>query len=280
MKPLHSAAVIFVLTAASASAQLEGVAEMKFQAFGHGGTTMSGTGKTYVTKTAWRTEMEMSSADMAKDLAASKAHGGQTSMRMVAFGKLAEPGVSYMLNDRTKSFARIDAREMAKGLPKTEEKWSVTRLGADRVAGLPCQNVLAVNEVDKSQWELCVSPEFARGDWLRAMQTDNRGAAGWMKALVDAGVEGYPVRFSNKDAKGTLRMTAEVVKFEKQSLPASLFEVPPGYKETSMMGVMAQSPEQAQQMEEAQKQMEKAMQNMTPEQRKMMEEMMKGKQKP
>jgi hypothetical protein len=60
-----------------------------------------------------------------------------------------------------------------------------------------------------------------------------------------------------------------------------MFEIPPGYKETSMMGVMAQTPEQAKQMEAAQKQMKEAMDKMTPEQRKQMEEMMKkmGQQK-
>ena len=62
-------------------------------------------------------------------------------------------------------------------------------------------------------------------------------------------------------------MKWELVKAEKRALPASTFEVPAGYKETSMMGTMM-SPEQ-------QKQMEDAMKNMTPEQRKMMEEMMK-----
>jgi len=58
-------------------------------------------------------------------------------------------------------------------------------------------------------------------------------------------------------------------------LAGSLFEIPPGYKETSMFGAFAQTPEQAKQMEDAQKQLEGAMKNMTPEQRKMMEEMMK-----
>ena len=38
---------------------------------------------------------------------------------------------------------------------------------------------------------------------------------------------------------------------------------------------MAQTPEQAKQMEDAQKQIQKAMEKMTPEQRKKLEEMMK-----
>lgn len=279
---MKSAAFALAISALPALAQFEGVIDMKME--GGGAAAMSGTGKTYVTKRAWRSEMEMSSPEMKKDSDAVKAMGGQASFRLIMLGKLSEPGISYMINEKTKTFARIDAAEMTKDLPKDgEKKWSVKRLGKDRVAGLACENVRAVETGKKTEYEICVTSEIASGEWMRALQGQQRGAGGlWVKALKDAGVEGYPVRMVIKESEtGPVTMKMEATKVERKSLPASLFEVPPGYKETSMMGAMAQNPEQAKQMEDAQKRMKEAMDKMTPEQRKQMEEMMKkmGQQK-
>ena len=279
---LKSAAFALALSALPALAEFEGVIDMKME--GGGAAAMSGTGKTYVTKRAWRSEMEMSSEEMRKNPEMLKATGGKTSVRLIMLGKLSEPGISYMINENTKTYARIDAAEMAKDLPKdTERKWSVKRLGKDHVAGLACENVRAVETGKKTEYEICVSTELASGEWMRALQGQQRGAGGiWVKALKDAGVEGFPVRMVIKESEtGPVTMKMEATKVERKSLPASLFEVPPGYKETSMMGAMAQNPEQAKQMEDAQKQMKEAMDKMTPEQRKQMEEMMKkmGQQK-
>ena len=97
-----------------------------------------------------------------------------------------------------------------------------------------------------------------------------------MKALKDAAIEGYPIRMVMKESEtGPVTMRMEATTVERRSLPGSLFEVPAGYKETSMMGVMAQTPEQAQQMEGAQARMREAMEKMPPEQRKRMKEMLK-----
>ncbi len=100
------------------------------------------------------------------------------------------------------------------------------------------------------------------------------GREGWIGAVHDTGVTGYPVRMVEHTEAGDEKLRMEIVKVERRSLPASLFEVPAGYRETSMMGVMAQTPEQQKQMEDAQKKMEEAMKNMSPEQKKMMEKMM------
>jgi hypothetical protein len=282
MRSLKRLALLLAVAASPALAQFEGVIEMKME--GGGTAAMSGTGRTYVTKSAWRSEMEMTSPEMKKDPEKIKALGGQTSIQMIMLGKLSEPGISYMLNDRTKTFARIDAAEMTKSLPKdAEKKWSVKRLGKDRVAGLTCESVKAVEAGKPTDYELCVTKEIASGEWMRALQGQQRGAGGlWLKALRDAGVEGFPVRMVIKESEtGPVTMKMEATKVERKPLPASLFEIPPGYKETSMMGAMVQSPEQMKQMEAAQKQMKEAMEKMTPEQRKQMEEMMKkmGQQK-
>jgi hypothetical protein len=282
MRSLKILALALAVSASPVLAQFEGVIEMKIE--GGGGTKMSGTGKTYVTKSAWRTEMEMTSPELQHDTEKAKALGGRTSIQFIVLGKVSEPGVSYMLNERTKTYSRIDADEMKKGLPKSDEKkWSIQRLGKDRVAGLSCENVKVTEEGKKSELDLCMTREIASGEWLRALQRQRRGLGGaWVAALNEAGIEGFPVRMVMKESEnGPVTMKMETTKVERKSLPASLFEIPPGYKETSLLGVMAQTPEQAQKLEAARKQMDEMMKNMTPEQRKQMEEMMKkmGQQK-
>lgn len=277
-----SALLALAVSSLPALAQFEGVIEMKME--GGSGAAMSGTGKTFVSKTAWRSEMEMTRADAKQDAEKLKAMGGQATFRMVVLGKLSEPGITYMINEGAKTFARIDSAEMAKNLPKdAEKKWTVKRLGKDHVAGLACENVKAVEEGKKTEFELCVTRELASGEWIRALQAQQRSSGGlWMKALKDAGVEGYPLRMVVRESEsGPVTMRVEATKVERKSLPASLFEVPPGFKETSLFGTMGGNPEQAKQMEEAQRRMKEAMDKMTPEQRKQMEEMMKkmGQQK-
>jgi hypothetical protein len=94
-----------------------------------------------------------------------------------------------------------------------------------------------------------------------------------MKAVREAGMDGFPIRWATKGEHGN-GLTMEMTKFEKKSVPASAFEIPADYKKSSAMSV-GMSPEQRKQMDEALK-------NMTPEQRKQYEEMMKqhGQQPP
>ena len=272
---MKTAAFALAISAFPALAQFEGVIEMKME--GSSAMPMSGTGRTYASKTAWRSEMEMTSEKAAKDPEAVKALGGKAAFKMVMIGKLSEPGVSYMINDAAKTYSRIDAAELAKSLPtEKERKWTVKRLGKDRVAGLACEIAQASEEGKKAVYEVCSTVELPSGEWTRAMQRQQRGGGLWMKALQDAGVHGFPIRMVVKESEnGPVTMKSEATKVERRSVPGSLFEIPPGYKETSMFGAFAQTPEQAKQMEDAQKQLNEAMKNMTPEQRKQMEEMMK-----
>ncbi len=275
MKTFARGALALLFVAATANAEFEGVAEMKMTTTGKE-SPVSGTGKTYVSRVGWRSEMEMSSPEMAK------ATGGAP-VRWVTFGKLSDPDKVYMLNDKMKTYTVLDlkkTREWAKSMETKEHNYSVKKLGMDTVAGLPCENYRVTEEGKTDTFEACMSKEFMAGDWMRAIARGQRGEHDVLARLTKAGLEGYPVRFVTKRADGG-GMTFELTRVERRPVSASMFEVPPGYRETSMMGMMAQTPEQAKQMEEAQKRMEEAMKKMTPEQRKQMEEMMKkmGEQK-
>ena len=243
----------------AAAAQWEGVLDMKLT-----GKDASGSAKAYVGKAGGRFEMNISNVQMQQM--------GQAGMKMVVLSKTAEPGISYMINDAQKSYARIDVQEMQKSLPKSEQeqKWTVKRLGSDSVAGFACDKALVSQEGGTSENEVCVSKEILGGAGMFGAGRRDASSQSLEKAMKANGLDGMPIRMIIREkGKPEAMMTWELVKAEKRPLPASTFEVPAGYKETSMMGTMM-SPEQ-------QKQIDDAMKNMTPEQRKMIEEMMKKK---
>ena len=243
----------------AAAAQWEGVLDMKLT-----GKDAGGSAKAYVGKAGGRFEMSISSTQ-AQQM-------GQGTMKMVVLSKTAEPGISYMINDAQKSYARIDVKEMQKMVPaaEREKKWGVKRLGSDRVAGYACERALVTREGDDAENEVCVSKEIMGGAGMFGAGRRDGSIASLEKTMKANGLEGMPIRMAIREkGKPEAVMTWELVKAEKRPVPASTFEVPAGYKETSMMGTMM-SPEQ-------QKQMNDAMKNMTPEQRKMIEEMMKKK---
>ncbi len=258
MKNFHrlSLAVLLVLPLSAAS-QWEGVLDMKIS-----GKDMNGSSKALIGKAGARMQIDMTNAQL------QEMQGGGT--KMVMLTRTAEPGISYMINDAQRSYARIDVKEMEKSLPKSEKekKWTVKRLGPDSVAGFACQKALVAQEGGTSENEVCISKDILGPASMFNAGRRGAGGEGLEVALKANGLEGMPIRMIMREkGKAEASMTWELVKAEKRALPASTFEVPAGYKETSVMGTMM-SPEQ-------QKQMEDAMKNMTPEQRKMMEEMMK-----
>jgi len=183
----------------------------------------------------------------------------------VSLWRHAEPDLVYLLDEARKTYQVLDvkkAREANRGVD--QEKWTVRRLGKDKVAGFSCEKVAARHGEGK-EMELCVTAEISsRGALSRGMLDERASGGGLFQALKEAKVEGFPIRWV---VKGKDEATMEVVSAKRQSVPASTFEIPSGWKKNE--GPMGLSPEQQQQMEEA-------MKKLTPEQRKQMEEMMKG----
>ncbi len=273
MRITRIAAVLLFAATATASAQFEGVADFKITTNTGQSQSVNGTGKMYVARKAYRSEfeMQMGGAEGRKDTRKSAA---PTRMKMTMFSKLSEPDKLYMLNDENKTYSIWDlskSREEAKNVSK--ETYTVKKLGRDMVAGLSCQSALLTSSKG-DEIEACVSREFAvSSDWITAMNRNDAGSGSWIHALKNAGVEGFPVRWStrSKGSKNTT-MTMELTRVEKKSLPASLFEVPAGYKQTDMaMGGL--TPEQ-------QKSIDDALKNLTPEQRKAYEDAMKPHAQP
>ncbi len=269
---LRTAVAAAVLAVAlPALAQFEGVADVKMRG-GYDNGQMTGTGKLFLSPAGWRMEMNMAVPQAVGQPKAGKG-AAPTDHRIVTFGKRSDPKKSWMLNEKTKTYAVLEDDD-DEASDDDGAEWKVTKLGQDSVAGFSCTNVRAQKEGDDEIWEGCLAKDFLAGSWFKEMQKDSDDEW-WAKAAKKAGIQGYPVRLIAKTGSGKEKHRFEVVKVERRKVPASTFEVPAGYKQGGMMDVMAQTPEQQKQMEEARRQMEEQMKNMSPEQRKMMEDMMK-----
>jgi hypothetical protein len=251
------------LAAAPALAQFEGEIDMKITSTG-----MSGVGKMYVSKVGYRTVMDLQAA--------------KTPMKMTSLMKFANPDVMYMINDQTRTYTEMNLKELGESTAKMRserEPYTVKVLGTERVLGYSTKHVLLSRPGDHADMEIWTTKDILGLNYeaMRGLmrRDPSRDEGTFMKALRDNGADGFFVKMVTRE-KGKPEPTSvmELTKVEKKSVPASLFEIPAGYKKQEGMlgaaGVMA-SPEQ-------QEQMRKAMEGLTPEQRKQLEEMMKKRQ--
>ena len=215
------------LVAAPAFGQFEGQIDMKIT----GQEGMTGTGKVFVSKVGSRTEMDLESARMP--------------MHMTTLMKFSAPDVMVLINDKARTYTEMDtkkAREQAAKMTgaKDKEAYSIKVLGSEKVLGYSTKHVLLSRPGDTSEMEawtttdlLGLSYESMKGLMRRPAQDEGS----MMKALKDAGAEGFFVKMITREKGKTEPLTTmELMKIEKKSLPASMFEVPAGYtKQEGMM---------------------------------------------
>ena len=254
----------------TALGQFEGVLEYKWTHVTEEGKSMPASWKIWAASRAWRTEMTMDLREIAAAKGADKSAPMPTMSKWTSLGKLAEPGVTYLINDERKTYAVIKADE-ATGPP---EKWTVERRGRDTVLRYACEKVL-LRDASGHEIDGCVAKDLpGYSHWLTAMRRQGQ-MPDMVKALRDAGVDGFFVRMSFKQPGQTRSSgTMELVRAEPQAVPASLLEVPPGYRQVDLMMLNA-TPEQEQQIKESQRKMQEMLQKLPPEQRKKMEEMLR-----
>jgi hypothetical protein len=249
--------LVMTFAAAAAFAQSEGIADYKIS----GDESMNGTGRLYFSKTGYRVEWNMV---LTGDAARQRGRAPKD-MKMTMFGKVAEPDVVYTINDDTKTWSSFNTKDAQAEAAKSNTKYTVEKLGTDKVAGFTCQNA-RIKSSTGGTMEVCATKELAApAGWLSAVNR-NRGGS-WVAAIREAGVDGFPVRWVAKSEGRGGSVTMEMTKYERTSVPASKFEVPAGYEKSDAMSVGMSA--------EQKKQLDDALKNMTPEQRKQYEDMMK-----
>jgi hypothetical protein len=265
MRLVRSAALLVATVALPAlAADFEGVLEGRMT-----GGSMNGTYRAQVGRAGIRSEMDLVLPEKQAKVMGTK------SIRRVSLQKWADPDRIYVLDEAEKTYEVMDMkklRESMKDAPRP--KYTVRRLGKDRVAGFACENV-AVRHDQGRESELCVTSELgSRSSWARSLVQDESGG-GLFKALHDAGVEGFPIRWKIDQGDGQTGIM-ELVAARRQGVPASTFEIPSGYRKATHAAMPGASPEMQKRMEEAMKRQKEAMEKMSPEQRKRIEEMMKN----
>jgi hypothetical protein len=281
-KRLSPALFALLLTAAPAVAQFEGVLDMKLTMdMRGGGGSGGGTMKVAVAKAGTRCEMNMQMGPMA--------------MKMVMLQMSSTPNTLYRISDADKTYAEMDLAKMRamSGQQPDARKYTVEKLGQETILGYKTQHVLVkektaqgADAITTEMWTAKDLLDYATFSKMQARPGKAAGEEALVKALQDAGADGIPLKSIASSPDGT-KMTMEVVKVEKKSLPVSTFEIPAGYTKSEgglmeMMGGMAgpQGDEAKGKMEDAQQKMQDALKNMSPEQREMIEKMMKQQKAP
>jgi hypothetical protein len=266
--------------AAAALAQFEGVADFKITTDTGKGESVPGTGKIFVTRAAYRMEMDTDVSKISRRKS-SRAADAPQHVKMTMFGRVSEPDKLTMIDDANRTYSVWDLKKMRgemKDAPKTT--FTLTKDGTATVAGLSCQKAQLTSSSDLVI-DVCVARDFAvSSDWLAALARRQKENSSWMTALRDNGLSGFPVRYAMR-RKGATEpfMTMEVTHIEKGPVSAAHFEVPAGYKETEFaMGGL--SPQQQKAVSDARAQMREALEHMTPEQRKAYEDAMRRAARP
>jgi hypothetical protein len=251
--------LLLLIVARPAFAGFEGYIEMKM--------TMkngSGTMKGHISAVGTRTEVE----------ARAPQTGGlpfQTTMVL----KFSNPDVVYLLNDTAKTYSEINIKEAGDaGKNRPEKEYTVKKLGKETVAGYACEHLLLTAR-DGGETEVWTTKALVDLAIFHEYMRRNRQSAdilGAMKALKEAGAEGFIAKMITRDQKtGAPAVTLELVKAEKRAVAASMFEIPAGYKkQDGILGMLPLPQEQHQTIN-------KALEKLTPEQRKMLEDAMKKK---
>ncbi len=269
----------FLASGSTALAQFEGTADLKITTSTGKGESLPATGRIYVTKTAYRMEWQMELSRARRDKAAS-AEAPQR-IQTTLIGTTAEPDTLTMLDDAHRTYSVWDLKKMrGEAAEPSRPTYAVKKLGSDTVAGLPCQKA-ELTSSSGTVIEVCVAKDFiVSSDWLATLSRRQKDSTGWLGALRDNGLLGFPVRYAMR-ARGAAApfMTMVVTKIERGPVAASLFEVPAGYKQTEF-ALGGLSPEQQKAVSDARTRMREALDRMTPEQRKAYEDAMKRYARP
>jgi len=190
------------------------------------------------------TEMYVSSkGDMRVEMHTNMSFKGHKSpIPMVLIGHANKPDESIIIDDSSKSYIihHIDTADLNTGI-KTES--TVTKVGEEKVLGYDCVHAKIVsnkkigsfyNETDTvNVWrskevpmqsnvkELFAQFESRTGSYMYSKETAAR--------LKEMGCEGFLVKLTMNGKN--VSMVMQLTKAEHRSLPASMFQIPPGYKE-------------------------------------------------
>src|SRR5262252_357999 len=179
-------------------AAFEGYIEMKMT-MKEGAGTMKG----QISSVGARTEVEARVAQM-----------GDTPVTMTMLMKFSNPDVVYMLNDATKTYAEINVKDIGnQAKDRPDKEYTVKKLGKEKVAGYVCEHLLLTAN-DGTETEVWTTKALVDLAIFREYLQRNRHGAdlhGIVKALQEAGAEGFIAKMISRDKTGVPAVTLDLV---------------------------------------------------------------------
>jgi Domain of unknown function (DUF4412) len=159
---------------------------------------------------------------------------GAVSNKMINIGRAGQPKYSIMLYPESKTYSLniIDTSL----INSRGETYQVTKLGNETVQGYPCIHAKITSTTNtrffksSTTFDIWTSTEVPGYALMQKMMEVQNIQPAMMKALQEAGCNGYFVKI-NTTAKD-YSMSMLLIKAERKTFPASLFEIPGGYTES------------------------------------------------
>ena len=208
---------------------------------------------------------------------------GGIGMKMVMLQKTDTPNTLYHITDATKSYTEVDLTKAPANAAQqpASDKYTVNKFGQEDILGYKTQHVMVTKKdpgpasaLTTEMWTANDLMDYATFSKMQSRQGKGGDEEAMLKALKAAGADGLPLKSISTTPDGT-KVTMEVVKVDKKTLPASMFEIPAGYTKSAGGMTDMRGGASGPQADEAKQKLDEAMKNMTPEQRDMIEKMMK-----
>ena len=206
-------------------------------------TAKGGSGYYYESITTITTK-KGSSKDTSKTYMASSGEGrgemgidipGAMSTRFVSLARASNAKYSILVYPETKTYALniIDTSLINSNI----ETYEVTKIGNETVQGYNCTHVKLKSTTGKgmfkssSTMDLWTSQDVPGYTFIKKIMVDQNIKPQMLQALEKNNCDGYIVKMASEDKDVSMEMI--IIKAERKTFPASLFEIPSGYKESN-----------------------------------------------
>ncbi len=160
---------------------------------------------------------------------------GALSSRFINLGRATNARYSLMLYPETKTYALniIDTSL----INSNNETYEVTKLGNETIQGYNCTHVKLKSTMGRgmfkssSTMELWTSESVPGYSFIKKVMTNQNIQPQMLQALEKNNCGGYIVKMVSGDKDYSMEM--QLIKAEPKTLPASLFKIPAGYKESN-----------------------------------------------
>jgi hypothetical protein len=161
--------------------------------------------------------------------------GVKGSAALLTLQRVNQPHYSLTLDaaDKTYSLNVIDTSLINSGV----EKYQVTKVGNETLQGYNCTHARLVSTVGSGAFksstamDIWMSTEVPGYAFLQKAMTTQNITPKMMRDLHNAGCDGYFVKMTSQGKDYSMNMI--LIKAQQKNFPASMFVIPPGYKESN-----------------------------------------------